>query len=180
MFNGCSELNRELGINLYETSFRSLDPQLGRFWQSDPLADQTPDISLYAFLGNNPLAFLDPMGLKMQPWNGTGEDFWQWFYHAGNGDQIYYDPDIGLEEVTIYGKWRSTTGTESLNALKRHEEDLALAHRNAEEFERQRAKGDMTVNYVRPPVEMMTQQRSKLFESLVDINSNLKKLVPRW
>jgi hypothetical protein len=30
-FNNATELNGDFDINLYETTFRSLDPQLGRF-----------------------------------------------------------------------------------------------------------------------------------------------------
>jgi RHS repeat-associated protein len=62
-FNEGTELNTSCEINLYETSFRSLDPQLGRFWQIDPLADAAYEHSTYAYGNNNPLMFNDPLGL---------------------------------------------------------------------------------------------------------------------
>jgi hypothetical protein len=45
-WNAGSELNTDFDIDLYETHFRSLDPQLGRFWQLDPKPNEFE--SLYA------------------------------------------------------------------------------------------------------------------------------------
>ena len=62
-FNGGTELNTDLDINLYETDFRSLDPQIGRFHQTDPLGELFENESLYSFAGNNPINYNDPYGL---------------------------------------------------------------------------------------------------------------------
>ncbi|WP_176954518.1 RHS repeat domain-containing protein [Niabella drilacis] len=58
-FNGYEE-TAELGVNLYESIYRTHDPQIGRFWQMDP--KPTDSISLYAFGYNNPIRYNDPLG----------------------------------------------------------------------------------------------------------------------
>lgn len=89
-FNGGSELNSDFNINLYETNFRSLDPQLGRFWQVDPMAKQSCMLSPYSYAADNFISNNDPTGLI--PQQGTPEysryvrDFYA--YNAGNIDVL--------------------------------------------------------------------------------------------
>jgi RHS repeat-associated protein len=68
-YNGGNELqNQEFsdgsGLELYESTYRLYDPQLGRFGQVDPLAFLTSEWSSYAFALNNPILRNDPTGLK--------------------------------------------------------------------------------------------------------------------
>jgi len=79
-YDGGNELqNKEFsdgtGLELYETSFRSYDQQVGRFFQEDPMANQTPSLSTYQFAADNPTLMNDPTGLmpnKMNPaYNAT-------------------------------------------------------------------------------------------------------------
>jgi len=66
--NGGDELqNKEFsdgsGLESYDAFFRMYDPQIGRFWQQDPLAEASEDWSPYSFVQDNPVSFSDPLGL---------------------------------------------------------------------------------------------------------------------
>lgn len=58
-FNGI-EHTTDLDLNQYDAFYRTLDPQVGRFWQTDP--KPTDDISVYAAMNNNPVRYVDPLG----------------------------------------------------------------------------------------------------------------------
>lgn len=60
------ELERHFGLEMYETFYRGLDPQLGRFMQVDPKAEKHYDFSPYVSMGDNPVKFVDP----------DGDDWW--------------------------------------------------------------------------------------------------------
>ncbi|MET3876414.1 RHS repeat-associated protein [Chitinophaga sp. OAE865] len=58
------ELERNLNLETYETHYRALDPQIGRFRQVDPKAEATSSISPYASMDDNPVSKIDPLGDK--------------------------------------------------------------------------------------------------------------------
>ena len=53
--------------NSYTTQFRQYDPRLGRWKSIDPLSAMFPNESPYVGFGNNPVYFVDPLGLKKDP-----------------------------------------------------------------------------------------------------------------
>ncbi len=52
------------GDGLYHMRNRAYDPALGRFAQADPLNVSGGDANLYRFVLNDPLSFVDPLGLQ--------------------------------------------------------------------------------------------------------------------
>ena len=91
---GGKELDRENGIDWLDFGARYHDPMLPMFTTQDPLAEQTPSISPYAYCAGNPIRYIDPSGML---WLKS-----QW------GDDTYYmfDKDINNESdiASKYGK----------------------------------------------------------------------------
>ena len=54
----------------YYNGFRWYRPQLGRYTQPDPLQFVGSTYNLYAYSGNNPVNYLDPLGLNCSKWSG--------------------------------------------------------------------------------------------------------------
>ena len=79
---------------LYYNDHRYYDPQAGRYLSPDPLGLQA-DINSYAYVSNNPLRYVDPEGLVLFAFDGTGnsrDDTWL----ASQGDSrsnvsMFYD-----------------------------------------------------------------------------------------
>jgi RHS repeat-associated protein len=84
-FNGI-EQTTELGLNQYDAFYRTLDPQIGRWWQMDPAFDDYPEINPYNCNFNNPISFIDPEG--NDPFYGL-----LWWLNTGIG--------YTLPEVTV-------------------------------------------------------------------------------
>jgi RHS repeat-associated protein len=80
------EAERALGIYYYRA--RYYDPLTGRFITPDPLELADPDINLYRFVRNNPISFIDPLGLVTYPTTGPlrpgGEDGYGYGHFGAN------------------------------------------------------------------------------------------------
>jgi RHS repeat-associated protein len=60
------EWQDELGLNMYDFGGRMYMPDIVRTPTVDPLAEQTPNWSPYAFCNNNPVRYTDPTGMSTE------------------------------------------------------------------------------------------------------------------
>jgi len=58
-----NEFNDASGLDTYDAVHRMYDPQIGRFFQPDELAEVSEALSPYTFSSNNPIVRNDPSGL---------------------------------------------------------------------------------------------------------------------
>ncbi len=70
------------GTGLYFYRARYYSPSLHRFISQDPIGFAAGDPSLYAYVGNSPLNFVDPLGLDGE--QGWGAWAWDWLSYGGN------------------------------------------------------------------------------------------------
>ena len=61
------ELDRENGLDLYDSQARWYAPQTGRTPTMDPLAEKYPYLSPYLWCAANPITLTDPTGKELKP-----------------------------------------------------------------------------------------------------------------
>ena len=59
---GAKELDRENGLDLYDSKARFYDSMIGRTPTQDPLAEKYSGVSPYLWCAGNPIRFIDPLG----------------------------------------------------------------------------------------------------------------------
>jgi RHS repeat-associated protein len=104
LFNGMEHDMEVSGEgNSYTTQFRQYDPRLGRWKSLDPLMAKYPQMSPYVAFNNNPVFFIDPLGLEGTNGDeGGGEPVKG--HEKGEEGSNEYNGHQEIEEVSIVAK----------------------------------------------------------------------------
>jgi|JI10StandDraft_1071094.scaffolds.fasta_scaffold545753_3 RHS repeat-associated protein len=83
----------------FDFSHRHYDPTIGRWATKDPIGFAGGDTNLYAYVGGDPMSYIDPSGLAQEcsyPIDGAGGvEHPQMFFEDKAGGDLGFYPDVG-------------------------------------------------------------------------------------
>lgn len=125
---------------------RLYDPTIGRFMQTDPMAEKNYWISPYAYCANNPIKFIDPTGMIIDPSKLTKEqqeefrhamefacessELFKTMYDAMNNSETVYKIQIGKTSGGVPGQYNKSDNSITFKSA----EDMVSANTYMEEL----------------------------------------------
>lgn len=94
------ELEKSFGIEMYDFQARMYDPQIGRTWQPDPLAESRSWVSPFSWVQNNPIVRIDPTGASDEPVYTSSGVYRDDTEEGFTGQVIIYDGDKDFTKMT--------------------------------------------------------------------------------
>jgi RHS repeat-associated protein len=114
LYNG-KEKQTDFGLDWLDYGFRMMDPVIGRFWVQDPLMEWHTKYTPYHYCFNNPINFIDPLGLDTIKANSNEP--------VNKGDVVVLDNGTtvttNIKEVTVRPSWWERFFSSIKNALSR-------------------------------------------------------------
>ena len=141
-FNG-KEQDQETGLYYYGA--RYYEPGECRFYEVDPLAEQHPNYNPVAYCYNNPVNFIDPLGLDTMSHGATGVKAGD-FYNNGDGT---YTPaqSTQLNEVTVKPQVQNNQNPRDAEGLIREQANFVVPMDNTRISPDYLARGGNPVGY---------------------------------
>ena len=135
LFNA-KELDEETGLYYYGA--RYYEPRASLWYGVDPMWEKYPEMSTYAYSGNNPIMFIDPTGMEATKYNN---DKGELLYETNDGlDDIIIVPNANtpeLEEELQKAQDEGTINNPETNRTKMH-----VLGQTPEEYSKQKLTGD--------------------------------------
>jgi len=115
LYNG-KELNKEFDLNWSDYGARWYDASIGRWGQIDPLAEKYYQLSSYIYVGNNPIRYIDILGMDIFDKNGVKANI-EYLKNGGMKITNVDELDSELVATIIATAAESDVGFETIQSL---------------------------------------------------------------